>query len=78
MTTLFYKIPPNPWSPSAPPEAGKLPLPKGGIMPLFGKVGTTRNREGEGEIFSLMSYENLNKYIIMLSCCQTEIHDHSP
>ena len=32
MTTLFYKIPPN------------LPLPKGGIIPLFGK-------EGFGEIF---------------------------
>ena len=27
MITLIYKIPPNPWSPSAPPEAGKLPLP---------------------------------------------------
>jgi hypothetical protein len=24
---------------SAPPEADKLPLPKGGIMPLFGKEG---------------------------------------
>jgi hypothetical protein len=32
METLFYKIPPN------------LPLPKGGIIPLFGK-------EGRGEIF---------------------------
>ncbi len=32
MTPLFYKIPPN------------LPLPKGGIIPLFGK-------EGMGEIF---------------------------
>jgi len=32
MTTLFYKIPSN------------LPLPKGGIIPLFGK-------EGVGEIF---------------------------
>jgi hypothetical protein len=31
MTTLFYKIPPH------------LPLPKGGIVPLFGK-------EGRGEI----------------------------
>jgi hypothetical protein len=30
--TLLYKIPPN------------LPLPKGGIIPLFGK-------EGRGEIF---------------------------
>jgi len=38
MKTLFYKIPPN------------LPLPKGGTIPLFGKVGTTRNREGQGEI----------------------------
>jgi len=27
MTALFWKIPPN------------LPLPKGGIMPLFGKEG---------------------------------------
>jgi hypothetical protein len=27
-----------------------LPLEKGGIIPLFGKVGTTRNREGRGEI----------------------------
>jgi hypothetical protein len=32
MTTLIYEIPPN------------LPLPKGGIIPLFGK-------EGQGEIF---------------------------
>ena len=39
MTTIIYKIPPN------------LPLPKGGFSPLFGKVGTTRNREGCGEIF---------------------------
>ncbi len=44
MTTLIDKIPPHPWSPSAPPEAGKLPLLKGGIIPLFGK-------EGRGEIF---------------------------
>jgi hypothetical protein len=35
MTTLIYKISPN------------LPLPKGGIMPLFGK-------EGSGEIFRIM------------------------
>jgi hypothetical protein len=34
MTTLICKIPPN------------LRFPKGGIIPLFGKVGTTRNREG--------------------------------
>ena len=47
--TLFYKIPPNPWSPPAPPKAGKLTFPlhtggfawekKGGIKPLFGKEG---------------------------------------
>jgi hypothetical protein len=44
MTTLIYKIPP------------KLPLAKGGFSPLFGKVGTTRNREGCREIF----WKNVN------------------
>jgi hypothetical protein len=37
MTTLIYKIPPA------------LPLPKGGIIPLFGK-------EGLGEIFRLSQF----------------------
>jgi hypothetical protein len=36
--TLLHKIPPN------------LPLPKGGIIPLFGK-------EGRGEIFCTMSIQ---------------------
>jgi hypothetical protein len=35
---LIYKIPPN------------LPLPKGGIIPLFGK-------EGCGEIFTMMPFQ---------------------
>jgi hypothetical protein len=45
MTTLIYKIPPNLLRPFV------ADGPKGGFSPLFGKVGTTRNREGCGEIF---------------------------
>jgi len=38
MVTLIYKIPPN------------LPLPKGGIIPLFGK-------EGGGKILKIVSVQ---------------------
>jgi len=41
-TAQYEKIPPYPWSPPAPPKAGKLPLPKGGFLPSLKKRGEGR------------------------------------
>jgi len=43
---LITKIPPNPWSPSAQPEAGKLLLPKGGIYGVFIPLRVPKAHEG--------------------------------
>jgi len=44
-TYFFLKIPPDTWPPAAPPEMGKLPLPKGGTIPLFVSSATAGARQ---------------------------------